>query len=253
LLPFVQQLCEAGLREFQSLPDGKFFAFYPDYFGEMFHRKPYWEIDDIEVLDGKIELTDDALVTHMYVVGDTTFSGNNTMNSMFSSGVVTIFNAFLADSMLNRKPVKTDKDKKNGPKPIKGKNDTRGMEFVMKKDEAIRFLQRYGARPMVEPMPMIKHPYFEMFLAYQRFLLAWSKQFLTTFTFTFMPELYPGGKVGFPDHGLQMYIDTVSHTWDYESGFLTQATLSAPSVYGAASEFVPPNMVKALVKPAEKG
>jgi murein DD-endopeptidase MepM/ murein hydrolase activator NlpD len=253
LLPFIQQLCEAGLREFQSLPDGKFFAFYPDYFGEMFHRKPYWEIDDIEVLDGKIELSDDALVTHYYVVGDTSFSGNNTLNSMFSSGVVTVFNAFLADSMINRKPVKTDKDKKAGPKPIKGKDDTRGMEFVIKKDEAIQFLQRYGARPMVDSMPMIKHPYFEMFLAYQRFLLAWSKQFLSTFTFTFMPELYPGGKVGFPDHGLQMYIDEVTHTWDYESGFMTQANLSAPSMYGAKTDFLPPNMVKALITAGGKG
>lgn len=259
LLPFVQQLCEAGLREFQSLPDGKFFAFYPDYFGEMFHRKPYWEIDDIEVLDGKIELTDDALVTHMYVVGDTTMSGftgssdATRLNSMFSSGVVTIFNAFLADSMINRKPVKADDDKKAGPKPVGGKNDTRGMEFVMKKDEAISFLKRYGARPMVDPMPMIKHPYFEMFLAYQRFLLAWSKQFLSPFTFTFMPELYPGGKVGFPDHGLQMYIDEVTHSWSYESGFLTQANLSAPSMYGAKTEHLPPNMVKALVTAGDKG
>jgi murein DD-endopeptidase MepM/ murein hydrolase activator NlpD len=249
LLPFVQQLCEAGLREFQSMPDGKFFAFYPDYFGEMNHRAPYWEIDDIEVLDGKIELSDDALVTHMYVVGDTTFSGNDILNSMFSSGVVTIFNAFLADSMLNRKPVKDDTAKKDGPKPIQGKDDTRGMEFVMKKDDAIAFLQRYGARPMVDSMPMIKHPYFEMFLAYQRFLLAWSKQFLTTFTFTFMPELYPGGKVGFPDHGLQMYIDEVTHSWDYTSGFTTMANLSAPSVYGKTDQQLPPNMVKALVTP----
>jgi murein DD-endopeptidase MepM/ murein hydrolase activator NlpD len=253
LLPFIQQLCEAGLREFQSLPDGKFFAFYPDYFGEMFHRKPYWEIDDIEVLDGKIELSDDALITHYYVVGDTTMAGqmggsdSTRLNSMFSSGVVTIFNAFLADSLIDRKPVNADKGKKDGPKPIKDKNDTRGMEFVMKKDEAIQFLQRYGARPSVDYMPMIKHPYFEMFLAYQRFLLAWSKQFLTTFTFTFMPELYPGGKVGFPDHGLQMYIDEVTHTWDYESGFMTQANLSAPSRYGATNDYLPPNMVKALV------
>jgi N-acetyl-anhydromuramyl-L-alanine amidase AmpD len=65
LLPFIQQLCDASLRQFQSLPDGRFYAFYPDYFGEMLHHPPYWEIDDIEVLNGGINLSDDALVTHM--------------------------------------------------------------------------------------------------------------------------------------------------------------------------------------------
>lgn len=263
LMPFVQQLCQASLREFMSMPDGKFLAFYPDYFGEMFHRKPYWLIDDIEILDGKVDLTDEALVTHMYVVGDTTMSQNDTLNSIFSSGVVTIFNAFMADSVINRKPVddkrkREDAKKGSGPRPMT-KNDPRGMDLVLDKDEAIQFLNRFGARPMVEDVPMIKHPFFEMFLAYQRFLTAWSRQFLTTFTFTFMPELYPGGKVGFPDHGLQMYIDEVTHSWDYTSGFTTQANLSSPAVMIGdngqpvkEAKNLPPNMVKAIVAPSIK-
>jgi hypothetical protein len=250
LMPFIKQLCEAGLREFQSTPDGKFFAFYPDYFGEMFHHPPYWEINDIEVLDGGISLTDDALVTHYYVVGDTSTTGNSTLNSMFSSGIVTIFNAFLGDSIVRTQ----DNGQKHhtGPKPIEDKDDKRGMDMLIDRDQATAFLERYGARPLRDDMPMIRHPYFEMFLAYQRFMLAWSKQFLSTFSFTFMPELYPGGKVGFADHGLQMYIEEVTHTWDYESGFTTQANLSAPSVYGVDHvEQLPPNMVKAIVQPAK--
>jgi hypothetical protein len=101
---------------------------------------------------------------------------------------------------------------------------------------------------------MIHHPQFEMFLAYQKFLLAWSRQFLTPFTFTFMPELFPGGKVGFPDHALQMYIEEVVHEWDYESGFMTQANLSAPAVFKTGSnneaiQYLPENMASALVDP----
>jgi hypothetical protein len=93
-----------------------------------------------------------------------------------------------------------------------------------------------------------------MFLAYQKFLLAWSRQFLTPFTFTFMPELFPGGKVGFPDHALQMYIEEVTHEWDYESGFMTQANLSAPAVFETGSnneaiKYLPENMASALVDP----
>jgi hypothetical protein len=66
-------------------------------------------------------------------------------------------------------------------------------------------------------------------MAYQTFMLMWARQFLTTFTFTFMPELYPGGIVAFPDHGIQTYIDEVYHSFDYENGFTTQANMSAPS------------------------
>ena len=57
----------------------------------------------------------------------------------------------------------------------------------------------------------------------------WSRQFLTEFQFTFMPELYPGGLVGFPEHGVQCYIDQVTHSFDYENGFETTAALSAPA------------------------
>lgn len=245
LLPFIQQLCEASLRSFQSLPDGSLFAFYPDYFGEMLHHKPYWEIDDIEILDGHIELTDDALVTHMYVVGDTTFpASNNTVNTLTTTGIVSVFNAFLSATLTD-----SSQREPKRPKGVKkgSKNDPTGMDLLLRKDEAVSFLNRFGARPMVEEMPMIHSHFFEFFLAYQRFMLAWSRQFLSTFEFTFMPELFPGGKVGFPDHGLQMYIEDVTHVWDYENGFTTTANLSAPSVYKGHDSKLPPNMVKALI------
>jgi hypothetical protein len=109
LLPFIQQLCESSLREFQSMPNGSFFAFYPDFFGEMHHRAPYWYIDDIEILDGKVELTDESLVTHMYVVGDIYFTGINMFSRALSSGSVNVFNVFLSDSILNRPSKKNDK------------------------------------------------------------------------------------------------------------------------------------------------
>jgi hypothetical protein len=225
----------------------------------MFHHQPYWEIDDIEILDGKVQLSDDALVTHQYVVGDSLgpFGSDRpfALRSVFSSGVVTIFNAFMADSVLNRDESRAATKKKaadgfkSSDANTNRKEDPSGMDILLDRDEAAAFLERYGARPKVEDMPMIKSPYFEMFLAYQQFLQAWSRQFLTPFEFTFMPELYPGGKVGFPDHGLQMYIEEVTHSWDYESGFTTQASMSAPSVYGK-SNLLPPNMVQAIIEPS---
>lgn len=214
LFPFIEQMTGAALRQFQSLPNGVFFAFYPDYFGEMGHRKPYWEIDDVEILDGNIELNDDNLVTHQFVVGDTHYGGGIILfERLRSGGIVSVFNAF--GSVENLTPLVPEFDGKEG------------------NEAAISFLRKYGARPDYHPAPMIRSPYFEAFLAYQRFMLAWSRQFATNFTFTFMPELYPGGRVGFPTHGLQCYIESVTHNWDYSSGFTTTAVLSAPSAYGS--------------------
>lgn len=229
LLPFIQQLCEGSLRHFQSMPNGNFFAFFPDYFGNFNHRKPYWEIDDIEVLDGKIELSDENLVTHMYVVGDTiNLNGAiDTLEKIQSRGVVTLFNAGQA-SWLESDPQAAAK--KNG-KAKTSKNDKTITEDPLfgTRDDVLAFLQRYGARPLFESAPFVRSSYFEVFLAWQRFMQAWSRQFLTTFSFTFMPELYPGGLVSFPTHGLQMYVEEVYHSWDMESGFTTQANLSSPA------------------------
>ena len=266
VLPFVQQLCNASLRHFQSLPDGRFYAFFPDYFGEFKAHPPYWEIDDIEILDGSVDLNDDALVTHMHVVGDTVnpASGGSPFvyRAMHTSGVITVFNMFMADSVLNRAEQANKNEKEAEKKLTKEEkkilaSDPGGMGILLDRKEVVNFLDRYGARPLVEDMPFIRSPYYEMFLAYQKFLLAWSRQFATPFSFTFMPELFPGGKVGFPQHGLQMYIEEVSHGWDYESGFTSTATLSAPSVYAvegneAAVNLLPPNMVNAIIDPVKK-
>jgi hypothetical protein len=66
-----------------------------------------------------------------------------------------------------------------------------------------------------------------------------------------MPEIFPGGKVAFPDHGLQMYVSSVTHSWSYEEGgFTTQAVLTAPSALpGNTNPDLPDNMVQALVEP----
>lgn len=253
LLPFVQQLAQASMRSFQSLPNGDFFAFYPDYFGEMGHHKPYWLIDDIEVLSGGINLSDDSLVTHMFAVGDNTWPVNNELlNMLFSAGAINIFNAFVGAGLVDTSNIGT----KKGDVP---QDASKGLApGILDAAEAVKFIKRYGARPLVQNYPMVRSPIYEMLLGYQQFMLAWSNQFKTPFTFTFMPELYPGGKVGFPNHGIQMYISSVTHSWDLsEGGFTTTAELTAPSLLDGASaaDFpdIPPLMVRALVEPVATG
>jgi hypothetical protein len=239
LFPFVEQLCAASLRNFMSLPNGDFFAFYPDYFGGLQHRTPYWEISDIEIIDATINLSDDALATHVYVVGDIVgMDGVNLFDRIQSGGVVTIFNAFMADFLNGLPPDSADqgKTKKEEEKTAKWREKHPNLA---NKNAATDFLKRYGARPYYEEAPMVRSPYYEAFLAYQRFCLMWSRQFLTTFEFTFMPELFPGGIVAFPDHGIQCYVDEVVHECDYERGFSTRANLSAPAAIRDAQGQMP--------------
>jgi hypothetical protein len=245
LLPFIQQLSKGTLRSFQSLPNGDFYAFHPDYFGA-FGTSPYWEIDDIEVLEGNIQLSDKALVTHSYVIGATLGlqDVDQIANKIATTGVVTLLNAGTAD-FLNLEPDKAAQEAQ-AAKTDKNKDETALQPFLGDSDAVLAFLQRYGARPLVDPAPFIRSHIFETFYAFQNFMLAWSRQFLTTFSFTFMPELYPGGLCRFKDHDIQMYIDEVHHSWDYSSGFTTQANLSAPSSTGNQSGYISRGMVRAF-------
>lgn len=248
LMPFVQQMAESSLRQFQSMPNGDFFAFYPDYFGETWHRPPYWIIDDIEVLEGRVKLNDTALVTHEYAIGDTFYAGAGSLTSkLFSAGSISILNAFQSGLVTTDADRSADSSDKDTAKLFHAFNR------IMKQDEAVQFLERYGARPDVQEFPFIRNPFFEMFMAYQRFMQAWARQFLSPFKLTFMPELYPGGKVGFPEHGLQMYIEEVTHSWDYQSGFVTEADMSAPAAMldnkgKPLNTNLPPNMPTALIE-----
>jgi len=215
LIDFIEQLCSASMHHFQSLPDGRFYAFFPDYFGSFNHRAPYWEIDDVEVIDMTMYLSDENLATHVYVVGDTMLAGSapspvgpQFVNRLNSNGVVSIFDAFNLNWL--------------------GNVDVAQNKVKVFSDET-KFLERYGVRPYYEDAPYVHAPFFEMFVAFQRFMLLWARQFLTNCEFTFMPEMYPGGRVSFKDRGLICYVDSVKHEFDYENGFTTTAQLSAPS------------------------
>jgi len=242
VMNMVQQVCEASLRSFQSLPNGDFYAFYPDYFGEFGHREVYWEIKNIEILSGEIELNDQTLVTHAFAIGNTTWPADVPLINEVNAGVMTIFEAFTPGILF-----KKNKSEITGREP--GSKNAQS-----EKEEAIAFLQRYGARPLKYEAPTVYSSLFETLLSYQQFLLAWARQFKTTFLFCFMPELFPGGKVGFPEHGIKMYVESVTHTWDLEDGFRTNAELLAPSIYktpwnAEAVAQLPENMVAALIEP----
>jgi len=233
LFDLVAQLTKASMRHFQSLPNGQFFAFFPDYFGHFGHRKAYWQIDDLEIIDGGIDLTDEPLATHVFVAGDTVVpafnasGGTDFFDRLASQGVVTIYNAFRSDFII-QKGIPEDVDGPKGKQTNKEKERERN-KFLASEAAAVAFLRKYGQRPYIEDAPWIRNNAFEFFYAVHTFMLMWSNQFLTTFQFTFMPELYPGGRVRLPNHHLELYIESVQHTFDYEGGFHTTANLMAPT------------------------
>ena len=243
LFSFVDELCQASLRQFQSLPNGAFFAFFADQFGLYGHRKAYWNIDNIEIIDGDIDLNDEALATHVFVVGDTNFTGSiDLFDRQLSKGVVTIYDAFTSDWLIDRGETAEEKVSK---KVL----DKENLESIA---EADSFLRRYGRRPYYKDAAFIRNPFFEIFYAYTQWQILWSNQFRTQFTFTFMPELYPGGRVAFEEHGFQCFVDEVTHSFDYESGFTTTANLSAPSALKGGDPSISQGMVKPFLKKGKK-
>lgn len=219
-LDAVGQFCAASMRTFMSLPNGKFLAFYPDYFGAH-GRKPYWQIFDIEMLNMGIQLNDTSLATHVYVVGDTFGFGDQSegmqaFNAIDTRGVATLTQASILESLIV--PINHHKF---------GGNQKESAWGRLK--DAYAFLNHYGARPFTQQEPLIRNTFYEFLYAWQTFEQKWAQTFNTEVLFTFQPEVMAGGIIEFPQHNLQMYVESVTHTWDYTEGFFTQAVLSSPA------------------------
>jgi soluble lytic murein transglycosylase-like protein len=204
LMEWVQTITKASGRRFQSLPNGDFIAFYPDYFGwsdDPNFNTPYLLISDLEVVDLTINLTDDNLVTHFFTVGDVIPTGSIDWVDQLYSTVASV--------------------------------ETIGVfkNFVIGDDgtfDAIGFLKRFGVRPYTEEVPEIKHPIVQFLYGWSNFMQKWAEQFECNITTSFLPELYPGGLVKFKDHDIIAFVEEVTHSFDRASGFTTAATLTAP-------------------------
>lgn len=211
-LDAVKQFAQASMRQFRSLPDGRFLGFYPDYFGA--YRDPYHSVENIELVNFGIILSDDQLATHVYVTGDTMNFNNQVdfFEEITTAGVVTLGQNNILRSFIEP----WDPDGSTTP--------------VGQLADQYAFLEHYGARPYQEEDPIIRSSVFEFLLAYQRFMQKWASQFATTVDMTFQPEIMAGGLIAFPDHNVQMYVESVTHTFDYSAGFSTSVQMSAPSI-----------------------
>lgn len=201
LIDWVKFMTTAAGRQFQTLPNGDFMAFYPDYFNWS-AETPYWIISDIETMDLTIDISDETMATHVFTTADS-FSPNGQID---------------LDDQLNSTVAS-----------IESLNTFRDLVGVGPEFDPVAFMKRYGARPMTEEVVEIKNSFLQFMYGWMTFLKQWASMFYATPTFTFMPELYPGGLVEFKSKDLVMFINSVTHSFDRTSGFTTSAELIAPS------------------------
>ena len=218
LQDIVKTVCKGSMRRYCSTPAGQFLAFFPDYFGIIW-KDVFFRIEDIEVQDMNIDWTDKWLKTHVYCAGDiTTVGGIDELIAFYlTPGVVSYNQTGLMELLLN---VHLQDNSEYSPK---------------------NFLDRFGVRPQKEPMvSWIGSPTFEYFYSLHQFLLYWSRQFSTDVKISFMPEIFPGVRVGFaPEHDLSVFVEQVTHRCSYEQGFTTTLKIVAPCSEGGANIGMP--------------
>lgn len=209
LIQTVISFAKAGLRNFQSAPNGDFVAYYPDYFG-LDGKNAVINIEDIEMKNVQIDLNDDAMATHVYVAGAALpngAGGGGTLGWMQSKGVATVENEWLFQRLVAAAP------------HVPGSIITSGKEIMRK----------FGVRPLVQSMSSVQQGPMEFLLAVQIFMTKWAEQYATQIETTFMPEIFPGMRLNLVGHNLQVYVSEVTHSGDFENGFTTSMTIMAPS------------------------
>jgi hypothetical protein len=216
LLSTIQAISSGSMRNFMSGPDGSFVAFFPDYFG-LYGTSATFVLEDIEMLDFRVDASDDNLTTDVFVAGATnTFSpggGNITLTEWYTTeGIVNIRQR---NKMLYALGVDIENDPDFNPAKI---------------------YQRFGMRPLKAEFPNVGAHIVERSQALMMFMQKWAQQYSTNVSFTFMPELYPGMRILIKSHQMTVYVEEVVHSFGYDTGFTTSATISAPSTVGDRNE-----------------
>jgi len=212
VLSAISTMCSSSLRDFQSSPNGDFLAWFPDYFG-VYDRAPVLNIYDIEIIDFQLYHDDTYLVTHVGVSGDVRNLGSSVdlYDWMMSNGVVSIQ---IDEVMAQLFGVTVAELNALSPDPNTSFSDS--------------FMQRYGIRPKVQEVPIIRSHTTEFMYAWRLFAMSWAAQYSTQVQFTFMPELYPGMRIRLADHNIEVYVQSVTHQGSRTGGFTTTAQVTCP-------------------------
>lgn len=153
-----------------------------------------------ELIDFRIHVTDDYVVTHYYVLGDYRMEGNVTLTP----------NEFVC---LRWSTLRTN--------PLFRALKDRGYNF-----DTDAFIYRYGSRPRVDLMPEIKTPAFAQLWADMRLIYYWLNCYTIDLRVAFLPEAYPGQTIRIESLGVECMIMQVTHS--FGSSWETNIVCSMP-------------------------
>lgn len=169
------------------------------------------ELEDTELIDFHLNVSDDNLVTHYYVMGDFRYNGgaspNTTDLQCWRWSTVRSHPLF---EYMYRNGVDWDPD---------------------------AFLFRYGSRPKVDIKNQIKSPGFAQIWADQMFLKHWLNCYTIDLQVAFLPDAYPGQKIHIKSLGVECYVFSVSHT--FGNSWSTTVKCSMPLVLKDKSKIPP--------------
>ena len=238
------QILGAGLRLYQSAPNGDFVAWFPDYYG-IYGTDPVMEISPVEIIDFQLYHDDNQLATHVGIIGDTTGIGQQVSDADYFStnGIVSVQDNTTMSILFGTLP---------GSLTSQSALDNNFYNVLTQSTQQFqnnllsvsKFLDKYGMRPYVQEQQFVHSQAMEYFYALHTFMLQWTNQFVSTVQTTFLPEIYPGMRVkinftnenGTTDN-YQFYCMAVTHQGSRSGGFTTQLDLTAPVKNGKVMHY----------------
>ena len=214
-LEFVSTCCKASMRSYMSMPDGRFVAFVPDWFGWMMPSNAKGSTIDIpvqEVISFRTDFDKSSYCSHYMLLTNESFPDptgmfsnplNQTLRALISSGFISF--QYQGDNLMKLMDISC--------------TGCSNLDEVM---------QRWGVNVITESNEyIIDHQLTSVYALYQ-FLRYWANCFKTQVQITFRPEIIPGLRLRFPHAGQSLFVESVSHSWNAMTGGTTSVTLVAP-------------------------
>lgn len=235
----ITKVVQASLRSYSSTPDGRFVAWYPDYWGKA-GNTPCMTIKDIELLDLRITQSDSDFYSHVYCTNAVSQEGL-ALKTWQSQGVVSI------ESDINARASEAEQNE-TGFSDVSDE-----VSYILRKILYIpegeewkytpkELYRRYGARPInanigsaqlvenVGEQNSTNPTYIMPFLyALYSFMEHWANQNKVDVDITFNPSIIPGCRIRLESLDVSFYVKGVTHTMDYSNGFTTKITAVCPT------------------------
>ena len=255
LLSHILEVANYGMYIVMSDGRGRFIAKWADFFGEEKDAEgktgPHFRIEDIEIIDFRVNVNDINLVTHQFVIPDSAWDGTINEDDWFSVSS----SAFVTNSGIPASALDTTTKINELIIPFLGRIVREATEDTLKgkmtaeefnqlnqlnnlplgvacasiisdrigifKDSEWRpeeFIEKYGYRPAIDESLICSNVAQAQFLAEYKLREKWANLVRGSINTTFLPEVRPGMIVEIPSKKMQFFVESVSHTFGVSFG-----------------------------------